>query len=241
MLLSLPLNFSSGMKIVFGFVLILFITVSGFGQNPNRPVQPNMPGDIMVDFGFNFLNDYPGILDQKFFPSRSFGVFYQRTFKLSDKFTFHPAIGITNDRFGWDNDVNFQQDSLGSYVFDTLTIANLKKNILTFSYLEVPLELRYYPFTQTSEGEGFFVGGGVIAGVKINAHTKIKYKFDGNNRTIKEKSNFGLNDFRIGYVARIGWKPVNFFYKQYLTDMFQKGPLGSNPVMFTFGLNFTGF
>ncbi len=215
------------------------------GQSVERPVQPNIPGDIMIDFGFNFMNQFPEFLSSDFFPSRSFGVYYQRTFKIFDWATFNPAIGIGNDRFGWSDDLNFIQDTSRTFSFDTITGINLRKNMLIFSYLEIPAELRFYP-TKTIDGDGFFIGVGGMIGVRINAHTKIKYKFAGDIRTEKNRSGFGLNNVRYGITGRVGWKQFNIFYKHYLSDLFQKSPEldpfpVTNPYMFTIGINFTGF
>ncbi len=229
------------MKSVFGILLFCFVFSGISAQNYERPVQPDLPGEIMIDLGFNFLYDHPSFMNTKFFPSRSFGVYYQQTFKVANWFTVNPGIGIGNDRLGWKEDVNFIQDSARVFSFDTISDISLNKNLLTFTYLEVPLELRFYPFHKTNEGEGFFVSVGGIVGLKIDSHTKIKYDFSGDSRKEKQKGDFGLNDFRFQYIIRMGWKPVNIYGKVYVTDLFQKGPLGANPSMFSIGLNFTGF
>ena len=228
------------MKSVLGLVLVVMVGCSAVAQSVERPVQPNLPGEIMVDFGFNFLNGFPQQLDTKFFSSRSFGVYYQRTFPLNSRITFNPGIGIGNERLSWDRDMNFIQDTARVFSFDTLDV-NPKKNLLVFSYLEIPVEFRFYPFSKTTNGEGFFIGLGGMIGLRFESHTKIKYEFEGDTRTEKDKSDFGLNDFRYGFIARAGWKPINVYYKYYQSELFNDGPFDTKPTMFTIGVNFSGF
>jgi len=116
----------------------------------------------------------------------------------------------------------------------------------------MPLELRFHP-KGTVEGEGFFVSAGVIPGLKLNAHTRIKYEESGAKQTQKLRANFGLNDYRLGLQFRVGWEGVNFFYKTYMTELFRKkqniylpGDLENsvdsfNPTITTIGINFSGF
>lgn len=225
----------------FFLTVIALLAISiGYSQNTDRPSQPDLPGDISIDFGLNTLYERLPIMRHKVWPSRSFGIYYQRTFMLSERFGVTPEVGIGNDRFGWKRDVNFLQDSLGVFSFDTLSIPSIKRNKFIMSYVEIPVELRFFP-KKSKNGEGFFIGVGGILGYRIDSRTKIKYKDQDETRQVRESAGFGLNNFRYGIVGRVGWKPVNFYYKQYFSGLFDIGPYDTNPTMFTFGISFTGF
>jgi hypothetical protein len=229
------------MKYIYTLVVLVLFSTTILAQNENeRPTQPDIPGDISVDIGLSFLSNTEEFLQTKTWPSRVLGLHYMYSQKLNDRFTVNPALGFGMDRFGWQDNVNFNKDSLGAYQLDTLEGLTLKKNLLTFSYLELPVELRYYPF-KTVKGEGVFVGVGAFAGLLIRSQTKIKYESDESNRVEKDRADFGLNQFRYGVQAHIGWKQFSVFGKLYLNDMFELQPAGANPRQFTFGINFTGF
>jgi hypothetical protein len=229
------------MRYVYSLVVLIVFTSTLSGQSAKeRIAQPDIPGDISVDFGLTFLNNTEDFLQTKTWPSRTVGLHYMYTHKLSDRFTVNPALGFGMDRFGWQDNVNFLQDTALTYQLDTIAGLSLKKNLLTFSYLEVPVELRYYPF-KTVKGEGFFVGVGAFAGLRIGSQTKIKYEFDNADRVEKHRADFGLNQFRYGVQAHIGWKQISIFGKVYLNDMFEIKPSGADPSQITFGLNFSGF
>jgi hypothetical protein len=229
------------MKYILSLVVFVMITTSLFGQSDSdRPIQPDIPGDISLDFGLTFLKNSEDFLLSKVWPSRVVGLHYMYMHKLNDVLTVNPALGFGMDRFGWQDNVNFLQDTSRLYQLDTIAGLTLKKNLLTYTYLELPLELRYYPF-KTVKGEGFFIGAGAFAGLRLSSQTKIKYEFENANRVERDRADFGLNQFRYGVQTHIGWRQFSIFAKLYLNDMFDIKPAGANPRQFTFGLNFTGF
>lgn len=231
------------MNRLIGTVLFLAITLSASAQK-DRYAQPELPGDLRIDIGMNFLRDAPEEIDVNVFNSRSVGIYYGQTFKLSNYFTFNPAIGITAEKIRNNNDQNFQIDANNDLVFDTLqNRGNIKTNKLAVNYLEIPFELRFYP-TKTIDGEGLFVGIGGIIGARLESHTKIKYDTGSVNRGEKLRDRFGLEDFRFGLQGRVGLNGLHLFAKYYLTDMFRpdRAPgSGGSPSMLTIGLNISGF
>ena len=209
-------------------------------QTEDRPVQPDVPGDISFDFGLGILSNNPNYFDNDLWPSRAVGLHYMYTIKLSDRFVLNPSLGFAFDRLGLKNNVNFLEDDAGIYQLDTIADLTLNKNMLKYTYLELPLELRYYPF-RTVKGEGFFIGAGGVVGVKLGSQTKLKYDFNEETRVLRSKADLGLNDLRYGVQAHIGWKAFSIFYKHYFSDLFQTGPADLKARQFTVGINFTGF
>ena len=210
--------------------------------------QPDLPGDLMLDIGLNYWTKDQDTL--KNWGSKSLGVYYNRRYKISNKFSFYPAVGLGFEKLAFKKNYHYVADVNNNIAVDT-TNSIIKRNKLAVTYLDVPLEIRFHP-KKTIEGEGFFVGAGVIGGLKLTAHTKLHYEEDGVRRKEKLQSNFDLQDFRYGYQIRVGWKSFQFYYKRYLSD-FYRNPQQKvskdlqprdrffNPSVSTFGINFTGF
>ena len=229
------------MKKVLGLIILYLNFFFGFGQEEKRLQQPDIPGDIMLDFGFNLLMNNNELINTKIFPSRSFGIYYMAKRKLSDRFIFNPAIGFTFEKIGFADRANYQLNNLKTISWDTVEVGELKRNRLAITYLEAPLEFRFYP-NKTLNGEGFFVSFGAALGVKIVSKTKIKYKLGGANLKEVNVANFGLSDFRYGILARVGFEKVNAFMKYYLSNVWRRAPIAQGTSsQFTFGINLTGF
>lgn len=218
----------------------IFFLRSAWSQESNRPEQPDVPGDISFDFGLAALSNSPAYFGNDLWPSRAIGLHYAFSYKLSDRLVFTPSLGFGFERLGLRNNVNFLEDASNIYQIDTVENLTLKKNMLVYTYLEMPLEVKYYPF-RTVNGEGFFIGVGGVIGYRIGSQTKIKYDINEESRVDRHKADFGMNDLRYGLQAHVGWKPFSIFYKHYFSDLFQTGPADLTSRQFTIGINFTGF
>lgn len=222
---------------------IAFLVVSlplAFAQNDDTPVQPDIPGDLVFDFGFNFLQENEG-LETQWFQSRSFSVYYMLTRKLNDYITVNPMLGISSEKYDWDSELNFMENDARELVYDTIQGVSVVKNRLAVNYVELPIEVRFFPW-KTIEGEGLFIGIGGMIGGRFESHTKTQYDAEGGQRRqVKLRSSFGLEDIRYGVRGRIGLKGVNAFYKLYLSDLFRNSPVEQSPAAWTVGINFTGF
>ncbi len=223
-------------------VLLIFLAFSSFAQQSDRPSQPDLQGDIMLDFGLNAWSEDAEKLRLDMWKSNSFSIYYNRMFKLNNKITFHPAAGFGFEKYSFNDDYTWLTDNQGDISLDTLSGVNLTKNKLQVTYFEIPLELRYYPWS-TNSGEGLFVGVGVLGGVRINTVSKIKYPVGSGLAKTKLNQRLGVNDYRYGVHARIGWRTFHVYYKHYFSTLFDGSPDGSdsNPTTYTFGINFSGF
>lgn len=228
-------------------ILAAFLIVSSLAslaQEDSRYAQPELPGDLMIDVGMTFIRNAPLEMPLQNFNSRSVGIYYAHTFKMSDRWVFMPGIGVTAEKLRFDNNLNYQLDSDNAIVFDTLrNRGDLRTNKLAVNYLDIPVELRFYP-TKTVDGEGMFFGVGAIIGLRMESHTKIKYDFDDVRRTEKLRDTFGLNNFRFGVQARYGLRGLHVFYKYYFSELYrsEQAPGGvANPNIWTLGINISGF
>lgn len=215
--------------------------------------SPDIPGELMVDIGLNYLDDDPLTIDQSGWSSKSLGLYYTRRKVFGKHFAVNGGVGFGFEKISLgDSSTLFSQFDDGT---DILAVAiqplpnqeagsspfySYKKNRLAITYLEVPVDFRFYP-KGTVEGEGLFLGVGGVAGIRLNS--KIKWKYDYLEQTIIEKTTgkFNLNSVRYGFQVRFGFKGVHLFYKQYMSDLFNSELGDSNPRMSTIGINVSGF
>lgn len=234
------------MKYIFAVVFaLLFISASA--QDGLK--RPDIPGDLMVDIGFNVWSSMPGALESRTFSSKSIGIYYTKRKVLSDKLSFNYGVGLGLEKMSLGDSstlaskYNFTSGSTDSLAAVAIIAnpQNFEKNRLASTYLDIPFELRFHPLG-TEDGEGLFIGAGGIVGLRLRAHTK--WKYDNNGETVREKTSgkYNLNSFRYGYQVRAGFKGVHVFYKRYISNVFKDSfQDGSNPVMTTVGINVTGF
>lgn len=227
------------MKYLITALLSVLFCVQLQAQDNEKYARPDIPGELMIDVGLNFMSSSPGGIEKDVWPSKSVGIYYSRRKGLNEKFSFYYGLGLGLDKIGLgDSSTLISNDSVSVIAIpDGYTYT---KNRLATTYLEVPLEIRFHP-SGTEAGEGFFIGAGAIIGVKLKAHTKWKYDEEG--ETVKQKisGNYNLSTFRFGVQGRVGFKGVHFFYKKYFTSLYKDLVLGIDPTMTTIGINFTGF
>lgn len=231
------------MKRLFGIAILLSLSLNTLAQDSDRPKQPDLPGDLLLDFGFNVWSETPDLFPTKFMGSNSFGIYYNKRFRFSDYISFHPAAGFTVDKIAFEGTATWSRQDDGTVAIDSLVGVGIRKNKLVTNYFEIPVEFRIHPLG-TVNGEGWFIGLGAVGGVRIGSNTKIKYDVS-DDATIKEKLFDGFDQarFRYGVQARFGFKTVHLFYKMYFSDQFnnEPSPGAGNPRVMTFGINFSGF
>jgi hypothetical protein len=108
----------------------------------------------------------------------------------------------------------------------------LAKTKLAVSYLNVPLLLEFQIPVNHNEGR-LFINAGLVGGVKIGSHTKVKY---GDTKD-KVRSGFNMNSFKYAATARVGYKDVSLFATYSLTPLFQTGK-GPELTPFSIGISF---
>ncbi|MDN5200660.1 outer membrane beta-barrel protein [Fulvivirgaceae bacterium BMA10] len=217
-----------------------------------KVASPDLPGALLIDIGFNFLNDNPEELDIGFWGSKTVNFYYYYDIPIGKSgFSFNPGFGLGLDKFSFDNSVtivseinadNQQREIVVKQLSELLPNTEIKKTKLAANYFDIPLELRFNLNKNNHErGIRFAVGGKV--GFLLKSHTKIKYKEDGDVKISKQKENFGLNKIRYGAHARIGIGGFGFYGYYSLSELFQsnEGPLQTTTAPLNFGITFAGF
>lgn len=193
-----------------------------------------------IEFGFNGLDkpDY-SLYGTKDFMSLNQGKsmefdfnFYELNIGLAKSYVgLVSGMGLSFNNYRFENPFTIQK---GTNMTEPVLLDynNLSKTKLAVSYLNVPLLLEFQIPVNQNEGR-LFVNAGLIGGVKIGSHTKVKY---GDTKD-KDRSGFNLNSFKYDATARIGYKDISLFAKYSLTPLFQSGK-GPELTPFTIGISF---
>jgi len=229
-------------SILTGFLIVFSLNIAKAQSSGEG--SPDIPGDLIVNIGFNFLQDEPDNMRLNFFGSKSLGLYYTNRVVINQKLSFYPAIGFGFEKYSLDRDVTLGRDTDNNVVFTDISgLGEIRKSTLAVNYLEVPLELRFYP-TGTTDGSGLFVGIGASVGFKVESHGKVKFEnAEGDVNINKNRENFELSNLRYGLIGRIGTRGINAFYRVYFSELFSNGsgPEDSAPSTFTFGIGFNAF
>jgi len=141
------------------------------------------------------------------------------------------GMGLSFNSYRFDNPFTLEK-TMSRTEPVPLNPENLAKTKLAVSYLNVPLLLEFQIPVNNKENR-LFINAGLVGGVKIGSHTKVKY---GNTKD-KVRSGFNMNSFKYAATARIGYKDVSLFASYSLTPLFQTG-IGPELTPFSIGISF---
>ena len=189
--------------------------------------EPDLPGTLTIDFGFNFLQNAPDNLNLKFWPSKGVGIYYLYDMPIGEsKFSFHPGLGVGFESYAFSQNVSLTyapgDDSVSIVDLDADVYETVDKSKLVTHYVDVPLEFRFY---SKENYRGFMVGLGAKVGYLFSSYTKVKYQNEGEGFTQKQKQDpdFNLNRLRYGVSARLGFRGFNLHGQYMLSDLFKSG------------------
>lgn len=214
-----------------------------------QQARPNVPGDLILDFGVSLFNKPLDTMSQYVVKSRAVNIYYLYHIPFGEEsaFSFNPGIGLGAENYNLADDVTLStidgqthavplQDVLGS---DNVI---RRKSKLSVNYLDIPVELRYHS-NKTNHDRGFRIAVGGRIGVLFDAHTKVKYELDDEVKKIKMKEDFSLNKLRYSLSGRLGLGAFSLFYYQNMSSLFQKdkGPEGTDTRTYVAGISLTLF
>ncbi len=257
----------------FALLLSLSIgAVAQSTETTTKTARPDIPGTFVMELGVNRLIDKPNELKYGLWGSRTLNVYYQYDMRiLKSRLSFHPGIGFGMERFklmqskqyfandtvtytsptlGYDIDGNttffpaanviYPDDTLGSINWSSSY--RTKKSMMVMNYIDIPLELRFST-RPDDPARSFKVGIGGRVGYLINAHTKIRYREDGEIKKLKDQQDFNLNRFRYSAFLKVYIGNFSFFTYYNLNTMFQdeKGPGKTQAQSYTVGISLSSF
>ena len=214
--------------------------------------RPDIPGDFLIEIGFNWMQDAPSGYGFSTMKSRTFNAYYLWDIPFGESaFSFHPGIGIGTEKYAFADDITiaYGVDSLGNDVLQFTPLDSIfgtgtsyKKSQINTNYLDIPIEFRWIS-RKFDPKRSLKISLGGKVGVLIDSKTKIKYTQDGVNRTRKQKEKFNLNTIRYGVYFKVGYGGISAYGYYSLSDVFKKddGPMATTMYPFTFGISWTLF
>lgn len=219
--------------------------------------RPDLAGDLTLSFGLNLLNrNNVDALDLRPIGSNSFSVGYIYPINLGNSnFTFNGGLKLSFDKYAFSN------DSARTLVYNPSTIdgtpsnvaitaidsdivgdGNVIKSKFESTYINIPLEFRYY-VNKSKKSNGLFFAAGASIGYLVNGKTKIKYTENDQTKKIKRKESFELNQFRYGAHVRVGIAGFAGFFEYDYSELFNpgKGPENTSATPVRFGLSINLF
>ncbi len=242
-------------KIVFVVFCCLFFSLA-FSQDSIPPATSNTkkinltnrPGDhLMIQFSSDHWTGAPDSISshQSGF-SKGFNIYfmYNKPIKNSPNYAIGVGVGISTSNMIFKKmnvDLNATSATLP---FTQLDLSNhFKKYKLATTYLEIPVELRYFE-KPNNPNKSWKAAIGLKFGTLVNAHTKGKTLQDQNGQTLntyieKENSKRYIDGTQIMGTARIGYGIFSLFGSYQLTTLLKSG-YGPNIRLFQAGITISG-
>ena len=226
------------MKKIILCTIFIVTVIFGFSQSADKTNQNNFSSVIDV-FNDIYLNVPDSVKGRFFNPGISFSGFFEHHFKNSN---FSVAIGAGIGSH------NFYSNSF--VVTDTNGITGLrpikniypnnsyKKNKISYTYLDFPVEVRMRAKNDIRAAIGFKVG------LLLDSHSKDKGLdyLSGTKKSlfIKTKDINDIEKLRYGVSTRFGWKFINVTGFYSLSNLFAKD-LGPELYPISFGISLMPF
>jgi hypothetical protein len=149
--------------------------------------------------------------------------------KYSNNIGLVSGLGLNMNDYRFSNPYTIENED-GYTVPVSLDENGLSKTKLSTVFLTVPVLLEFQ-FPASQYKNRFFVSGGIIGGLKIGSHTKVKQ----DNVIKKNHDDFNINQFRYGATVRIGYRDLSLFGTYYFTALFKQNR-GPEMYPFTIGI-----
>jgi len=141
-------------------------------------------------------------------------------------FSFAPGIGISTSNIYFDKQIlslNQRGDSMRFINVDTSGIeSQYKSSKYNYTYLEMPLELRYFS-NKNNRNKGFKMSAGVKVGLLIGAKTRVKHNIIGTSIIEKVNSRRYLATWRFVPTLRMGYGNFSVFGSYQVNSLFNPG------------------
>ena len=251
---------------------LTYTAIAQSTETTTKSRRPDIPGTFAIEIGANRLTERPNELKYGLWGSRTANVYYFYDVRIGKtKFTFHPGIGLGMERLKFMNFKQYYSNDTVSranptlmfddqgnttfvdaahYIYDADTLGQIdwsgsfstKKSMLSMNYIDVPVEFRFNTNPE-DPARSFKVAVGGRVGYLLNAHTKIKYKEDGNLKKLKNYQDYNLNRLRYSVYMKIYLGNFSLFGYYNLTPLFKdkKGPVQTQTQTYTIGISLASF
>jgi hypothetical protein len=197
-----------------------------------------------IDFGFNtFLSADYSDYNSKFMENdlllsnSTYINFIQQSIGLQRNFNtigLVTGIGLHLQSYRLDKNTTIRRLDNGKIEPQILYFDQNQKSKLSIISLTLPLLAEFQIPVKHFKNRIYF-SAGLYGGIRLNSHTKIKYRSEGKKEKLKVPGHYSLHDFKYGLMMRTGYRWINLFATYELVPLFKenKGPVLT---FFTFGV-----
>lgn len=205
-----------------------------------------------IDFGFNtflhknysaYAEEEQGFLDNDLFRSNSLFVnLISQSIGLQHN---HNTIGLVTglglqlQSYRLDRNTTITTEMCGKVIPRFLYFDDNQKSKLSVSYLFIPL-MAEFQIPVRHYANRYYFSAGIYGGLRLGAHTKIKYRTENQKEKLKTPDDYSIHRFKYGVMIRTGYRWINVFAACELTPFFKKD-LGPELTPFTFGVTVLQF
>jgi hypothetical protein len=221
------------------FIVLCFVSLSVGAQNTSDAAYSKPSKDyFMFQMGYDGWAGAPDSVNIGGI-SRSMNAYLCYDFPIkTSNFSFAAGVGVASSNIFLKDQKAIIGDSLTEIQFldDNDEFKRFKYSL---TYLEAPLELRYFS-NKKNRNKGFKAAIGMKVGALINAHTKSVREF--NNKPIREKVSTRrfIETYRVGGTLRFGYGNFSVYGQYGLNTLFRVGNGPQEVIPFSVGICISG-
>lgn len=232
-----PSNFTMLKKAI--FTILCFAALGASAQNETDAAYSKPSKDyFMFQTGYDGWLKAPDTLNIGGI-SRSLNIYLCYDFPIkTSNFSFAAGVGIASSNIYFKDREVIIGDSLTEIQFLNDN-GKYKRFKLSMTYVEAPLELRYFS-NKENRNKGFKAAIGMKVGALINSHTKGVREF--NNKPIRESVSTRrfIETYRIGGTLRAGYGNFSVYGQYGLNSLFRAGNGPQDITPFSIGICISG-
>lgn len=199
-----------------------------FDQRGAMPAKPSNYGSLVIDWGFNYLQDHPYAMNVNYWGSRlTSGSFYYDIQLGRSHFVISPGIGITFSKYQFKDENNTlarDEKSRNTVLKKTNTRfpkTEITRSVWDMHYVNFMLQARFNADSKHPKESLFAAIGGKMS-LLWRASTLVTYKEDDETKTQNNEEYFNLNKMRWGAHAVLGWGRFGLCYTYMFSNLFKK-------------------
>ncbi|MBW8323738.1 MAG: outer membrane beta-barrel protein [Prolixibacteraceae bacterium] len=135
------------------------------------------------------------------------------------------GIGLSLQSYHLNSNTTIELDENRKVIPQTLFFDSNQKSKLSSVYLEVPLLVEFQIPVSHFANRVYF-SAGIIGSKRLETHTKIKYRKNGERQKLKSPGDYSIRDFKVSGTIRMGYRWINLFASCDVVPLFEdrRGP-----------------
>lgn len=135
------------------------------------------------------------------------------------------GVGLSLQSYHLNSNTTIELDENRKVIPQTLFFDSNQKSKLSSVYLEIPLLVEFQIPVSHFANRVYF-SAGIIGSKRLETHTKIKYRKNGERQKLKSPGDYSIRDFKVSGTIRMGYRWINLFASCDVVPLFEdrRGP-----------------